>query len=121
MSHDLISKTNFIVEWNQINYNIGNHFDGTIFTAPKTGLYYFSATVQMSDTSSFSQFLVNDQERFFSRCYTQDNQINSLSLQKTFKLETDDKVEVRLHGKLYEASWSTRASFEGRFISKIDD
>ena len=109
------------MEWKQIEYNLGNHFDGTIFTTPRTGLYHFSATVQVRNANATSYFYVNDQEKFFSRCRAQSDDIASLPIQTTLKLETGDKVTVRYDGQLYEGDYRTRAFFEGRLISKIDE
>ena len=112
---------NPIVEWKRIDYNIGNHFDGTFFTAPKTGLYYFSATVLLKNAGTWGYFFVNGQEKFVSGSSSQNGHIANLLIQTTLKLKTGDKVAVRYAGKLYNADYNTLAYFEGRFISKIDE
>ena len=112
----------FLVEWKEIEYNFGNYFDGIAFTAPKTGLYSFSATAQVrgnNDTRGY--FYVNGKAKFYSRCDTRNNDIISLPMQTTLKLEKDDKVEVRYSGQLYEADYLRRTFFEGRFISQIEE
>ena len=74
-----------------------------------------------ADTQGYFYLNGEEKERVFSGCRPQDDDVVSVPIQTTLKLETGDKVEVRYHGILYEADYQTRAFFEGRFISKIEE
>ena len=112
----------FLVPWQQIDYNFGNHFDGTIFTAPKTGLYTFFAQCasQAANHNSKASFYVNGAEKNYSYLQTTDQYRIDCTLQATLKLAKNDKVEVRLSGRLFSGSDKT-CYFEGRLISLIAD
>ena len=113
----------FIVEWKQIDYNIGNHFDGTIFAAPTTGLYTFHATSeQFNNTGDASIFVhVNGRPKLQSRNYTKSNDFGFVTIQTTLKIAEDDKVEVRFNGKLSDANNTMKTHFEGRLISELNE
>ena len=110
-----------LVEWEQIDYNIGNYFDGTILTAPKAGLYSFLATLQHNKGScnSFAFYYVNGKN--ISNTYTGCDNLSNPPMQATLKLEKDDKVEVRFGGNAFGTDDQKGTFFEGRYISSIDD
>ena len=112
----------FLVPWQKIDYNIGNYFDGTIFTAPKTGLYTFFAKFlcQAANHQSYGSFYVNGTQKIYSQWAVTDHGRINCILHATLKLTKDDKVEVRLSGKLFSGSNDT-CYFEGRLISLIAD
>ena len=117
----------FLVEWRDIDYNLGNYFDGTIFTAPQAGLYTFLAQFHRyggysKGNNVHAYLFVNGTG--IARSYTHshaDNDIIPFVLQSTLKLAKGDKVEVRLSGKVIDASNRNWTYFEGRFISRIDE
>ena len=117
----------FLVEWKDIDYNFGNYFDGTIFTAPQTGLYSFLAQFNRwghysKESDVYAYLFVNgtDIAISYTRSYA-DNDIIPFVLQTTLKLAKGDKVEVRPEGKVYKADDRQWTYFEGRFISRIDE
>ena len=127
-SGSLLNNFLFQVEWNYIDYNIGNYFDGTIFTAPTDGLYSFYATARCCHRENWSiiYLFVNGDEYNFSSYYTIANSDNvqrgvPVTIQTTLKLEKSDKVEVRLEGGLSTTLSIYCIYFEGRLISRIDE
>ena len=110
------------VQWRDIEYNIGNNFDGTKFTAPKGGLYTFHATARRQDKNSYTiiHFFVNGSSRGYSEAKTDDNDLFSLTIQTTLRLNRGDKVEVRLGGTFSFTNNGYFTCFEGRFVPKID-
>ena len=117
----------FLVEWRDIDYNLGNYFDGTIFTAPQAGLYTFLAQFHLygpySKGNDVAAFLfVNGTCIALSvNCSHADLNYVPFVLQTTLKLAKGDKVEVRLAGRVQAAYLSHWTYFEGRFISRIDE
>ena len=112
----------FSVQWENIQYDIGNNFDGTKFTAPKGGLYTFHATARRQDKNSYTiiHFFVNGSPRISSFAGTDDNDSFSQSIQTTLRLDSGDKVEVRLHGNFWDTTYGPCTFFEGRYIPRID-
>ena len=116
----------YLVEWRDIDYNIGNHFDGTVFTAPRTGLYTFSAQfrIEVHDDSTYAQLRVNGSLKAHSGS---DNPTGRgsipLPIQTTLKLAKDDKIEIRISGKMNICNTicSEVTYFEGRLIARIDE
>ena len=111
----------FSVQW-YIDYNIGNNFDGTKFTAPKGGLYTFYATARRYDknSSTYIYFYVNGSSRICSYACTNDNDFYSQSIQTTLRLNRGDKIEVRLYGNFYDTIHGDCTCFEGIYIPRID-
>ena len=110
------------VQWRNIYYNIGNHFDGTRFTAPKAGLYSFYAIARRWDKNSSTviYLYVNGSRRISSGSRTADNDWFSLTIQTTLRLNRGDKVEVRLFGNFNNTTSEKFTFFEGRYIPRID-
>ena len=112
----------FLVKWRNIEYNIGNHFNGTIFTAPVAGLYsFFAMAKHRAATYTRIRLYVNGNSKIVSTNETKNDDIQSLPLQSTLKLEKGQTVELRFGGTLYQASYGDRTYFEGRLISRIDE
>lgn len=120
----------FLVTWDQIDYNIGNYFNGYfngIFSAPENGLYSFCASAQRKHNgqNAYIYIYVNRQEKIRSGNYAQNsgrsNCTTSLLIQTTLKLDKGDNIEVRLEGTMYEPNHASKFYFEGRLVSKIDD
>ena len=110
----------FSVQWRVIDYNIGNNFDGTKFTALKAGLYAFHATARRREKSyTYISFYVNGSQRIRSEARTDDNDEFPLTIQTTLRLNRGDRVEVRLHGT-FSCTNGYFTYFEGRYIPKID-
>ena len=112
----------FLVKWRNIEYNIGNHFNGTIFTAPVAGLYsFFAMAKHRGATYTRIRLYVNGNSKIVSTNETKNDDIQSLPLQSTLKLGKNDTVEMRVHGTLYDAGLGNATYFEGRLISRIDE
>ena len=111
----------FPVPWGAMDYSIGNYFDGTIFTAPKTGLYTFFAQFGCAaNHRSYASFYVNAMQKIASQWAMKTDALIVCTLQATLKLAKGDKVEVRLYDGLYTPS-ENECYFEGRLISLIAD
>ena len=112
-----------LVQWNQIDYNVGNFFDGTFFTAPECGLYSFYASVEQSMTlntgTAMIYIFVDGIEKVLTR-RKYDN-YGSITIQSTLKLAEDAKVEIRFSGQLDFSNDARTTYFEGKFISSMDD
>ena len=107
----------FSVAWQNIEYNIGNGFDGKVFVAPQSGLYSFSAMFeQYNNYVATIHIYLNGVENVFVS-----NFFGCLTIQKTLKITKNDKVEVRLNGKVCNTNNIRSTFFEGRFISCIDE
>ena len=112
----------FLVEWRTIDYNIGNYFDGTTFTAPKTGLYSFNATaIQYQSNSRIELYANNALKMSMIDNPGTGGSYGNMVIQTTLKLAKDEKVEIRFSGKLLGAVDSELTCYEGRFISPIEE
>ena len=122
--HYLYLNNMFLVEWKTIDYNIGSHFDGKIFTAPKTGLYSFNVMALQQDSSDQSRIYLNINNTPKITALERQGTASShgnMAIQATLKVSKDDKVDISFHGKLdraYEPRWTY---FEGRLISPIEE
>ena len=113
----------FLVQWNQIDYNIGSHFDGKIFTAPITGLYTFFTTAEHSGGSGVATVFVylNGLQKFYRRSNSTAGAWGNVSIQTTLKVAQGDKVEVRFNGRLAGAQDANKTQFEGRLLSNLSE
>ena len=115
--------------WINVEYNHGNHFDGTSFTAPAKGIYTFLVTAhQKSFHFGFLRFCLNDNEVAFtkrSNCSEMQlaKNVNSgpLLLQITLQLEKNDKVTIQVFGHLFNLADPKTTYFEGRLVSVIEE
>ena len=115
--------TYFLVEWRYVNYNIGNYFDGKVFTAPKTGLYSFYATAERlyeQGIAAISVYVNGSNTAISKNCLNNDNW-GSITVQTTLKIDEDDNVDIRLLGKFASTHDIVRTYFEGRLISILNE
>ena len=105
----------FTASWENIDYNYGSHFDGSIFTAPVKGLYSFFATIVNPANSSIYTSSIYPQ----FKCYMNNNEIaesivaerpgdvKHVILHTVLQLNKNDKVQLHAMCK---------RSFQGRTI-----
>ena len=111
------------IAWVNIQYNYGDFFDGTTFTAPIKGLYSFYATFcDFFDNNGYLYLDLNDQLAVTSNC--RNAQVieteASMCITATLELEKDDKVAVSVLGPSYNIQDPTATYFEGRLLRKFD-
>ena len=112
----------FLVEWQTIDYNIGNYFNGTIFTAPLNGLYSFHATSEQLSSHSASIFLyINGSTKTRQDSRQNNDSYANVTIQTTLKIGKGDKVEIRFGGKLANSDVNNKTYFEGRLVSRINE
>ena len=114
------------MEWICVNYNHGNCFDGTYFTVPENGLYCFYATCYLTSRSrgrislhvnNYEIGILASKAEGISEGIGDDIFIN---IYTTLELEKDDKVDVRLWGKVDYSYDKEKAYFEGRMIARLN-
>ena len=113
--------------WKNIEYNHGNCFDGSIFTAPVKGIYSFVMKIQQTPFGSAiyrTYYMLNDIEVLNSK--RSNNNVSSQEpylLLTTMKLEKDDKVTVTVGDILhvYKFDCPKTTYFEGRLVSVINE
>ena len=89
------------MEWVDVDYNLGQFFDGTYFTVPENGLYYIKAFIrQMSNNYEQIHLCLNDNSHIFAERKS-NNSYGFVNIDTTLKLVKNDKVHVRFHGSLY--------------------
>ena len=111
-----------LVEWENVDYNLGNFFDGTYLTVPENGLYSFYACC-LQNSSSYGQiylYLNNDLHIYAERAES-NNSLGFVNIDTTLKLAKNDKVDVRFHGTLYNTNCEETTYFEGRMIARLDE
>ena len=112
-------KFSFKVKWRDIDYNIGNHFNGTIFTAPLTGLYSFHASAEQYSSHNTSIFVyINGSPK--TQQESKNGSYRNVTIQTTLKIDKEDKVEIRFKGYLSGYNDGKKTFFEGRLISRMD-
>ena len=105
-----------------MDYNLGNHFDGSIFTAPFKGIYTFNVCVgHQSETDGQINLYVNECRTANSQRNCNNDSYSNIWLYTTLRLETDDEISIRLYGDLYDLNDGEYTFFEGRLISKLDE
>ena len=110
------------MEWKNVDYNLGNFFDGTYFTVPKNGLYSFLANAhQASNSYGGISLYLNDEQKIWAPRGESSGQIGFITFDTTLKLVENDKVDVRLYGGVWNLKDPIRTFFEGRLIARTDD
>ena len=123
------------MDWRNIEYNHGNHFDGTTFVAPFKGLYSFLSTAvyetSVTINSSKVECFVNDIRAYsaLSNSTGRANQSGSIAIasvgqvlmQTTLQLNSKDRVYIKLDGSFSNLNNRVLNYFEGRLISEIDE
>ena len=115
------SQSQFSVEWLNVDYNVGNYFDGIYFTAPENGLYSFNvvASNSSSDTGYISLFVNNKQYACAGRSES-NGKYGMVNLVTTLKLVKNDSVSVRINDQLYDTHDARKTFFEGRLVARYD-
>ena len=123
------------MDWRNIEYNHGNHFDGTTFVTPFKGLYSFLSTAvyktSVTINSSKVECFVNDIRAYSALSNSTDraNQSGSIAIasvgqvlmQTTLQLNAKDRVYIKLDGSFSNLNNRVLNYFEGRLISAIDE
>lgn len=110
----------FLVEWKNIDYNVGNYFDGKNFVAPVNGLYSFTVFCRHNSSgySSVVLYLNGEIHTFAPRATSSNGFVN---IYTTLKLVTNDKLNVRFEKDLYRTDDERTTYFEGRLIARLDE
>ena len=127
------------VHWKNIEYNYGNHFDGSSFTAPLKGLYSFTSTAIYKSRTLPVVYNINRPRIILSGCGKDcivtawSNEIKDMKepveivnaghilLQTTVQLNAKDKVFIKLEGTFDYLNNPDQTYFEGRLVSVIDE
>ena len=113
-----------------IEYNHGNHFDGSIFIAPVKGLYSILATAQNRAYSfGYIRCYVNNKEVAYALRHcaydcaydSGGTRTGNILLQSTLQLNKNDKMFINLDGSFYALSDKTSTFFECRLVSVIEE
>merc|ERR1712062_153609 len=86
------------VEWANVDYNLGNFFDGTYFTVPKTGLYSFLANFYHVNAYGQIDLYLNDKLKIWTAKGESKGKSGFLTFNTTLQLVKNDKVDIRLQG-----------------------
>lgn len=108
------------VEWKNVDYNLGNYFDGTYFTVPENGLYYFKVCCRQ-ESINYGQIhlYINANLHIYADRKSSNNSYGFVNIDTTLKLVKNDKVHVRFYGDLY-STYAPTTYFEGRMIARLD-
>jgi len=110
------------VEWQNVDYNLGHFFDGTYFTVPENGLYYFKACcTQKSSIYGQIDLFLNDTSHIYTSRAESNNKDGFVNIDTTLKLVKNDKVHVRFQGNLYWTNEAKTTFFEGRMVARLDE
>ena len=110
-----------LVEWAIVDYNLGNYFDGTYFTVPENGLYYFKACCHQHSSNYGGIYLyLNDNSHIYAERAESNNNIGFVNIDTTLKLVKNDKVHVRFYGYLCDTHNAQTTYFEGRMVARLD-
>ena len=112
------------MEWKNVDYNLGNFFDGTYFTAPENGLYSFYACCEQGASSyGYISLYLNGNSRIYARTRTSNDDYGGrfINIYTTMKLVKNDKVYVGFYGNLYATDHAPATFFEGRLIARLDE
>ena len=111
-----------LVEWANVDYNLGNFFDGTYFTVPENGLYSFYAFCrQQSSNYGEIRLHLNDNLHIYAFRAESNNKLGFVNIDTTLKLVKNDKVDVRVYGNLADTHHAPITYFEGRMIARLDE
>ena len=110
------------MKWKNVDYNLGNFFDGTYFTAPENGLYSFNAFCRhKSSYNGYISLNLNDNQHIYAGTAESNNNDGFVNIDTTLKLVENDKVDVRFNGNLCDTNYAPSTYFEGRMIARLDE
>ena len=111
-----------LVEWRNVDYNLGNFFDGTYFTVPENGLYSFYACCrQKSSSYGEIRLYLNNNGHIYADRAESNNNCGFVNIDTTLKLAKNDKVDVRFRGDLMDTKFEQSTYFQGRMIARLDE
>ena len=109
------------MEWKNVDYNLGNFFDGTYFTVPKNGLYSFLANCyQASSSYGRIDLNLNDELKIWAARGESNGKSGFLNFNTTLQLVKGDKVDIRLGCGVSNLKSTIATFFEGRLIARTD-
>ena len=109
--------TFILVTWENVEYNIGNHFNESLFTVPYDGVYFFNANAIQHSTSEGIFYLSVNGTKMSVVKSVNAQQKGNIVLNKTLELKKNDKVTLDCGGHLYDLNKNT-FFFEGKLIEK---
>ena len=89
------SSSSSIIRGSEIFYNGGNAYNGTVFTCPSPGLYFFHVSVLTSSSSGGIWIYKNYQQLTIAYAGHDDPQKNGASVSAAVWLEVGDQVYLR--------------------------
>ena len=114
--------SHILVVWANVDYNLGNFFDGTYFTVPKNGLYSFLANFHQASSSRGQVFLyLNDEQKMWAARGESDGNMGFITLNTTLQLVKNDKVDIRLSAGVSNIQDPMTTTFEGRLIARTGE
>ena len=111
------------MEWANVDYNLGNFFDGTYFTVPKNGLYSFLANFYHGPNASNGQIYLylNGEKKIWAARGESNGKTGFYIFNTTLQLVETDKVDIRRNGDFSNLGNPMTTFFEGRLIARTDD
>ena len=97
--YKIVHLRHYYLGFKNIEYNIGGHFEGIKFTAPKDGIYSFFATAQhKSDSEGEIQLRLNDKNAAITKNKKNNSSLATVCIQTSIEttLELKQKDEVSL-------------------------
>lgn len=110
-----------LVEWKNIDYNLGNFFDGTYFTVPENGLYSFHVHCGQKSRNVGTIYLHHNNGRIYARRAESNDNFGFINIDATLKLAKNDKIHVGFYGHLFYLADAGTTYFEGRMIARLDE
>ena len=112
---------NILVQWEDIEYNYGDCFDGAVFNAPVDGLYIFYATAFHNSYIDGKICLKENYEdaAVTYQCSANENSLCSsgITLQATLDLDKDDTVTIEMTGEFKYLDDHFKTYYEGRLLT----
>ena len=108
-----------LVEWENVDYNLGHFFDGTWFTVPENGLYSFYAYCRLYFGEI--RLYLNDYSRIHESRAESNSSYGFVHIDTTLKLVKNDKVHVRFSGDFASTNVASTTYFEGRMIARLEE
>ena len=113
---------NFLAEWENLDYNVGDHFDGTYFTVPENGLYSFNVFCTQASHNWGSVYLyLNERQHIEAKRAAYRSYCGFVSINTTLKLAKNDKIHVRFEQNLYDTNYDLSTYFEGILVTRLDE
>ena len=98
LSGSTYSSSSSIIYGSPILYNGGNAYNGTVFTCPSPGLYFFHVSVLTSSSSGGIWIFKNSQQLTLAYAGNGYPHYNGASVSAAVWLDVGDQVYLRPHG-----------------------